>query len=154
MKFSLEVVLPSSVPNAFIQLHNPVVFKKVSKPFLTFQPVNPSEFPASYTSGNSYLVRVRALGFLPLGTQEINPVSTSDGESSEFRDNGRGVSGALGVMRHFRHSMTLSPTGPGSSQLRDELEWDAGWLSPMFYLGFRLFWGWRHLRMKSLAKTW
>lgn len=154
MKFFLTVNLRCTVPDAFLQLHNPVVFKRVSRPFLTFSPVSPTEFPAHYVSGASYVVRVRALGIIPLGSQEINPVSSLDAESGTFRDNGRGLSGSLGVVRHFRHTMTLTPTGPHSSSLRDELEWDAGALGPLFWVGFRVFWAWRHLVMKRLAKTW
>jgi len=154
MKFSLEVTLPCTVPDAFLQLHNPVVFRRVSAPFLNFSAVNPPEFPTHYVSGESYVVRVRALGFMPLGTQEINPVSHMDLESCSFRDNGRGLSGSLGVVTNFQHTMTLTAAGPRSAVLRDELEWDAGALTPLFGIGFRLFWSWRHLVMKRLAKNW
>lgn len=154
MKFVREVSLPNTVSNIFIQLHNPVVFRQVSRPFLVFSAVQPPEFPAHYTSGESYLVRARAFGVIPLGTQEINPETTSNAKLSVFRDNGRGVSGALGVMRHFRHTMTLEIEGPRTTLLRDELEWDAGRLSPLFALGFRFFWWWRHLVMKRLAARW
>jgi hypothetical protein len=154
MRFSLVVELSGTVPDIFMHLHNPAVFKKVSRPFLTFTPVSPREFPAHFVSGGSYVVRVRALGLIPLGTQEINPLSTMGKESSVFRDNGRGRSGSLRIVRHFCHTMTLSPVSHNRSLLRDELEWDAGALSPLFWIGFRIFWSWRHSAMKRLAKTW
>jgi hypothetical protein len=154
MKFSLQVTLPCTVPDAFLQLHNPVVFRQVSRPFLSFTAVSPPEFPAHYVSGESYVVSVRALGFVPLGTQEINPVSHMDPESCSFRDNGRGLSGSLGVVSNFRHTMTLTPAGPRSTVLSDELEWEAGALTALFGIGFRVFWSWRHLVMKRLAQNW
>lgn len=154
MKISLEVRLSGTVPDAFLQLHNPVVFRKVSRPFLSFTPVSPQQFPEHFQSGESYVVRVRALGLVPLGSQEINPISAMEKDSSVFRDNGRGLSGSLGIIRHFHHTMTLTPVGRNSSLLRDELEWDAGALSPLFYVGFRVFWAWRHSAMKRLSKTW
>jgi hypothetical protein len=154
MTFTLHVELACTVPDGFLQLHNPTVFRKVSKPFLVFTAVTPAEFPTHFVSGESYLVQVKACGLIPLGTQEINPVSTLDPEAGIFRDNGRGVSGALGIMRHFQHTMTLEVRSATTSTLRDELSWDAGWASPVFYVGFRLFWWWRHFRLKQLAKSW
>jgi hypothetical protein len=135
-------------------LHNPVVFRQVSRPFLSFTAVSPPEFPAHYVSGESYVVSVRALGLVPLGTQEINPVSHMNPESCSFRDNGRGLSESLGVVSNFRHTMTLTPAGPRSTVLSDELEWEAGALTPLFGIGFRMFWSWRHLVMKRLAQNW
>jgi hypothetical protein len=89
-----------------------------------------------------------------LGTQEINPTSSRDAERSVFVDNGRGLGGALGVMKHFHHTMTLESSSPGHTILIDRLEWDAGLSSPAFYVGFRFFWWWRHTVMKRLAPGW
>ncbi len=154
MSFTRRVELPCTVPDAFLALHNPKVFRQVSRPFLTFTPLRPASFPQHYESGKSYVVRAKAFGLIPLGTQEINPASSHDAERSVFVDNGRGLSGALGVMKHFHHTMTLEPRGPGHTVLTDKLEWDAGVLSPAFYVGFRFFWWWRHTVMKRLAPGW
>lgn len=154
MKFSRTVELRCTVPDAFMRLHDPVVFRRVSRPFLVFTAVNPPEFPAHYVSGESYVVRAKAFGLFPLGTQEINPESSMTPTSCVFRDNGRGLSGSLGVVTSFRHTMTLEPQGPHRSILRDELEWDAGSLTPLFGLGFRIFWFWRHLVMRRLSASW
>ena len=154
MSFTRRVELRCTVSDAFAALHNPEVFQSVSKPFLRFTPLNPAVFPQRYESGKSYVVSARAFGVFPLGTQEINPITSSDAEGSVFTDNGRGLSGALGVMREFHHTMTLEPSGHGPAVLVDRLEWDAGFLSPAFYVGFRFFWWWRHRVMKRLAPGW
>jgi hypothetical protein len=154
MSFTRRVELPCTVPDAFLALHNPQVFRQVSRPFLNFTPLRPASFPQAYESGKSYVVGAKAFGLVSLGTQEINPASSHDAERSVFVDNGRGLSGALGVMKHFHHTMTLEPRGPGRTVLTDKLEWDAGFLSPAFYVGFRFFWWWRHTVMKRLAPGW
>jgi SAM-dependent methyltransferase len=154
MKFSLQVSLACTVSQAFDQLHNPDVFRAVSKPFLTFEPMSPASFPSRYESGKSYVVRVKALGFLGLGTQEINPVTSSQGMNRSFQDNGRGLTGMLARVTRFRHTMTLRPSGVGPTILEDELDFEAGWLTPFMGLGFRLFWWWRHRMMKHLAPGW
>ena len=154
MKFSLQVSLPCTVAQAFDALHNPEVFRAVSKPFLGFRALQPSRFPERYQSGQSYVVAVKALGILPLGTQEINPKTSAEGMTRVFRDHGRGLTGALAQVRRFQHTMTLRPSGVGPTVLQDELDFDAGLLTPFMGLGFRLFWWWRHRMMKRLAPEW
>ncbi len=154
MSFTRRVKLSCTVSDAFAALHSPEVFQSVSTPFLRFAPATPAAFPEKFESGTSYVVSARAFGLIPLGTQEINPTSSSDSERSVFVDNGRGLSGALGVMRQFHHTMTLESSSPGRTILIDRLEWDAGLSSPAFYVGFRFFWWWRHHRMSRLAPSW
>ena len=154
MKFALEVSLPCTVSEAFDALHNPEVFVAVSRPFLAFEPLSPAPFPTRYDSGKSYVVRVKALGVVSLGSQEINPVSTSEGMTRTFQDNGRGLTGLLAQVTRFRHTMTLRPSGVGPTILRDELDFEAGVLTPLLGLSFRLFWWWRHVMMKRLAPQW
>lgn len=154
MKFSLQVSLPCTVAQAFDALHNPDVFRAVSKPFLKFVALRPTEFPVRYESGQSYVVAVKALGLVPLGTQEINPKTSAEGMMRVFQDHGRGLSGALAQVTRFQHTMTLRPSGVGPTVLEDELDFDAGLLTPFMGLSFRLFWWWRHRMMKRLASGW
>lgn len=154
MKFSLQVLLPCTVSQAFDALHNPEVFRAVSRPFLGFEAVTPTPFPSRYESGKSYLVRVKALGLLSLGTQEINPVTSAEGMTRTFRDQGRGLTGVLAQVTRFQHTMTLGPSGVGPTVLEDELDFDAGILTPFMGFGFRIFWWWRHRMMKRLAPQW
>lgn len=154
MKFSLRVSLPCTVSQAFDALHNPDVFRAVSAPFLGFEALSPAQFPTRYESGKTYVVRVKALGVISLGTQEINPVSTAEGMTGTFQDHGRGLTGALAPVTKFQHTMTLRPSGVGPTILEDELDFDAGILTPFMALGFRVFWWWRHRMMKRLAPQW
>jgi len=154
MKFSLRVSLPCTVSQAFDALHNPDVFRAVSAPFLGFEALSPAQFPTRYESGKSYVVRVKALGLVSLGTQEINPVSSAEGMTRTFQDHGRGLTGALAQVTKFQHTMTLRPSGVGPTILEDELDFDAGILTPVMGLGFRIFWWWRHRMMKRLAPQW
>ncbi len=154
MKIQTQLELDCTVDDAWARLDDPEVFQKVSRPFLYFTPLNPPAFPPRYVSGESYTVAARAFGVLGLGVQEINPVMTDQGMVKTFVDNGRGLSGPLGLMKHFHHTMTVEPSGLGPTLLRDELEWDAGIFTPLFYVGFRFFWWWRHRIMTQLVPSW
>lgn len=154
MSIKTRLELNCTVEAAWSQLDNPEVFQKVSRPFLFFTPVDPVAFPPRYLSGQNYTVEARAFGLVSLGRQEINPTMTEDGPVKTFVDNGRGLSGPLGLMKRFHHTMTLQPSGAESTVLTDELEWDAGIFTPLFYAGFRFFWWWRHRVMTQLVPTW
>lgn len=99
-------------------------------------------------------MKAKALGFLVLGEQEINPVTSSDKDSKTFADNGRGVSGLFRAVSVFRHRMTLHPSGVGPTLLHDELEFKAGVLTPLLWVSFAVFWWWRHRKLRLLAPTW
>jgi len=154
MKISLTQNLACTLSDAWDALHNPDVFQAVSAPFLSFQPVEPATFPLRFESKNRYVVKARAFGGIPMGTQEINPVDSSQGDAKTFTDNGRGLSGPLKAVTTFRHTMTLQPSGTGPTQLTDTLEFRAGILTPALWVGFRLFWWWRHKKMAALAPQW
>ena len=154
MKFSLTTPLVCTMSDAWDALHNPDVFREVSAPLLAFRAVEPEIFPLRYESGKRYVVRAYALGLIPLGTQEINPDTESGPDHKTFRDNGKGLSGALGLVSLFRHTMTLRPSGTGPTLLHDQLEFRAGVLTPLLWISFRIFWGWRHFRIRRLAPSW
>lgn len=154
MKFSLRVTLSCTVAEAFDALHNPAVFREVSAPFLRFEPVAPPLFPNRFTSGQSYTVRVKALGLLSLGTQEINPTSSDEGEVRSFRDNGRGLTGSLAVVKRFQHTMSVKSADTRQTELVDTLDFDAGALTVPMGLGFLVFWWWRHRKMRRLSPRW
>lgn len=154
MKFSLTTPLACTLSDAWDALHNPDVFREVSAPLLAFRTVEPTNFPPRYESGKRYVVRALALGLIPLGTQEINPDTESSAEGKTFRDNGRGLGGALGLVSLFRHTMTLRPSGTGPTLLHDELEFRAGVFTPLLWVSFRAFWAWRHFRIRRLAPSW
>ena len=154
MKISLTTSLNASLDEVWDALHDPDVFQSVSAPFLRFRPQAPEAFPARWESGHTYVVQALALGLIPMGTQEINPLTTSDGMRRQFRDNGRGLTGPLAAVTSFQHTMTIEPSGVGPTTLHDTLEFKAGILTPLMWVGFRVFWSLRHRAMRSLAATW
>ena len=86
MKISLTTQLNASLEEVWAALHDPGVFQSVSAPFLRFRAEAQDGFPERWESGKTYVVRASALGLLPLGTQEINPVTSSEGMRRQFRD--------------------------------------------------------------------
>ena len=154
MRITRTSLLHCTLASAWDSLHNPLVFQEVSAPFLTFEAITPTPFPLRYESKKTYVVKAKAFFFFPLGTQEINPVTSSEADAKTFADNGRGLSGLLGAVTTFRHQMTLRPSGVGPTLLVDQLEFKAGILTPLLWVSFSAFWWWRHRKLRALAPTW
>jgi len=78
-------------------------------------------------TGQRLEVRVSLFGKLPPQPYHIEVVHRDDvGRVLESSERGAGV-------RSWRHRLRVEPTAPGS-RLTDEIEIDAGWLTPLFAL--------------------
>jgi SAM-dependent methyltransferase len=155
MKVSVRTTLPCSIDAAWEALHTPAVFRRVSAPFTKFRTAPNEDLPERFLTVTSYPVTVLAMGLLPIGRQTIYLTDHVDGWSSRtVVDSGRGESGALAALRHWRHQMSLSAREDGRVDFSDQLTASAGVLTPLAWLGLRFFWWWRLRRLKSLARTW
>jgi hypothetical protein len=153
MKFSIQLSLDSPPERVFKLFQDPLVFAEVSDPLLSFLPVQPQKFPNRYESGKRYVVQVCAFRVFVIGKQEINPIFEDSKELKIFRDNGRGLSGALSLISKFDHQMTLRALPGNKTELLDELEFRGGIFTPFLGITFFFFWKWRHFKLKRVAKA-
>jgi len=155
MKVSVRTTLPCSIDAAWEALHTPAVFRRVSAPFTTFRTEPGEDLPERFLTGTSYPVTVMAMGLIPIGQQTIYLTDQVDEWSSRtVVDSGRGESGPLAALRNWRHQMSLTAREDGRVDFSDQLTASAGVLTPLAWLGLRVFWWWRLRRLTSLAKTW
>ena len=95
---------------------------------------------------------LRALGLVPLGEQII-AVSFHEGRAARIMtDAGGPQSGILAAITSWRHRMAVAPSGDGRTRYRDELEFRAGALTPVVALTLLLFWRWRGVGLRRLAR--
>jgi len=135
-------------------LHTPAVFRKVSAPFTVFREKPESPLPDRFQPDTDYEVDVWAGGVFSLGQQVIR--LGEDVQSWAKRtttDTGKGVSGMLRAFDNWNHRMSLEAMPDGTTVFRDRLSVSAGWLTPVMWLGFGVFWQWRALRLRRIART-
>jgi hypothetical protein len=153
VKVTVSTTLPVTFETAWEMLHTPAVFRSVSAPFTIFRERPGQPLPPRFLPDTDYTVSVFAGGIVPLGTQIIRLEDTvTSPHSRSTVDVGRGVSGVLGLLRNWRHHMALERISEHQTGFRDQLSVNASWLTPMLWLGFSVFWRWRALRLRQVAK--
>jgi len=157
MHVQLKLVLACPPDAAWHALRSPSVFGEVSAPLVRFEPLEGGPFPAEWDQG-PHIVRARALfGAIDAGTQNIDltfrTVHSGAGDDVRiFEDHGGPLSGPLAVITRWRHRMAVAPgPTPGTTLLRDRLEFSAGLVTPLVWLGMWTFWQWRARGLVRLA---
>jgi hypothetical protein len=148
----VSTVLGISAEKAWTEVRKSKLLKYVAYPLLTFQPLNPTELPAIWRPGK-YLVRLKALGCIPLGKQWI--VISQPGEESHaspevyrIRDNGFGD-----LVSKWDHLITIRNTPDGLAHYTDTVEVRAGLLTPFVWLYSQIFYRHRQRRLRKLVKN-
>ncbi len=153
MHVMLKLELDCTPDAAWDAIRSPSVFRAVSAPFTTFTSLDDG-FPDRWPAGD-HRVLVKAFGLVSLGEQSIDisyPVRTDDVRI--VRDNGGGISGPVGVITYWRHSMAVSPLPDGRTLYRDKLVFDAGLLNFPLWIAMWAFWQWRAFGLRRFAPTW
>ncbi len=151
MHVQLKLVLDCPPDAAWNALRSPAVFSDVSFPLVEFEPLDGATFPLQWDEG-AHAVAARALfGVIPAGTQSIDLTFRRRRSWRIFEDHGGPLSGPLTVITRWRHRMAVSVTADGRTLFRDRLEFSAGPLTPVVWIGFWAFWQWRGARLQKLA---
>lgn len=120
----------------------------VAAPLQTFEPIDPPAFPIDWTTG-AYLVRLRFLGLIPIGTQWIDisfPVDPqAPAGSFRLRDNGRGD-----IVSRWDHLIRIEPLDDNRCRCRDTVDIDAGVLTPFVCAFAWVFYRHRQRRWRAL----
>ncbi len=146
MRVRLSTKLPITTEHAVALVAMPALLHYIAAPLLRFAPVDPPALPQQWADGR-YRVRVLLVGLLPIGRQwiDVSRQSGSDG-SYRMRDNGSGD-----LARHWDHWITIAPHPAGGCTYTDDVEIEAGLLTPFGWGFARLFYAHRQRRWRALA---
>ena len=151
MHVQLKLVLDCPPDAAWTAIRSPAVFGDVSFPLVEFEPLDGGEFPEQWEEG-PHPVRARALyGLIDAGTQDIDLRFRESFGRRIFEDRGGPLTGPLTIITRWRHRMVIASWPDGRTLFRDRLEFSAGLLTPLVWVGFWAFWQWRARGLKRLA---
>lgn len=153
MRITASTTLPVDIDTAWEMLHTPAVFKSVSSPFTIFRENPGHPLPHRFLPDTDYTVKVFAGGIIPLGTQIIRlEDSVESPDRRHTTDVGYGMSGMLGMLSNWRHQMSLKAIANGQTRFNDQLTVNASWQTPLLWVAFSVFWRWRAMRLRQIAK--
>jgi hypothetical protein len=170
MRVLLKLVLDCPVDAAWRAIRSPSVFTAVSEPFTKFASLEADGFPELWTPGD-HRVQVRAGGVVPIGeqiiavsfpeagapgsgTRAIGYSGVGSGEVHIMRDTGHGEGGGLGLITRWEHTMVVSDAPGARTLYRDQLVFEAGWMTPLLWPLYWAFWQWRAVGLRRLAPGW
>jgi ligand-binding SRPBCC domain-containing protein len=116
----------------------------VTRGLLGFRPEG--VIPERLAEGETYRMRLLFFGVLPAWRHEIRVVRL-DEAGHEIRTEEHG-----GPVRDWRHRITVDAEGWGSARYMDEIQIAAGPLTPLVWLYAQLFYRYRQMRWRRLAR--
>jgi len=116
----------------------------VTHPLLSVSPLNGTAFPVTWTE-DTHWVRLKLMGFLPLGRQAIVISTPSLPSGFAIRDAGHSA-----LIPVWDHLITIEPH-PGGSLYRDQVEVFAGALTPLVWMFAQILFRHRQRRWLRLA---
>ena len=146
MQVDLATQLPCTLAEVIAQVRTPRLLRQVASPLLSFSPLDPAEFPDTWSEG-TYWVKLKLFGVLPIGRQAIVTTypQTENAQAFMLRDNGYSP-----LINKWDHLITAQEVS-GGTLYRDRVTIDAGILTPFVWLFARLFYAHRQRRWAVLA---
>ena len=148
MRATVRTVLDAPAERVWHEVRTTRLLRHVAGPILVFRPVDPPAFPERWPEGR-HLVKLRAFGLLPLGSQWIvTSVSRPEDQTAgtyRIRDAGSGT-----LVRVWDHRITISARGDGRADYRDDVDVEAGILTPFVWGFVHAFYRYRQWRWRRL----
>lgn len=149
MRVVLQLDLDASPDEVWQMLTDPLALGQVVAPLLELEPVGRRRFPPTWSSGD-HLVRTRLFGLLAIGDQRIRLTVSQRSGARILEDSGGPVSGPLAVVHGWRHRMAVSSLPGGHTLYRDRLDFSAGLLTPIVWIGIWMLWQYRAIGIRRV----
>lgn len=140
-----ETVLSCTADQAWRLVRTSALLRHVAWPLVTFTPVDPRTFPATWPPGGTIRLRSRAFGVIPLGVRSLH-FALIDDHTREIhtREHDR-------LFRRWDHRIAVQPLDSAQSRYVDDVTIDAGRLTPLLRPLVTVFYRHRQRRWKRLA---
>jgi hypothetical protein len=146
MRFRFESVLDAPADEVWAMVQRTELLREVAGPLLQFRSASAGGLPRSWPVGAPLHLRMYLFGLIPLGPHEI-VVERIDDRARELQTRERGA-----LLRRWAHLIRVEPTGPHRTRYTDELDLDAGLLTPLVGAFSRAFFWYRHRRWRAVAR--
>jgi hypothetical protein len=118
----------------------------VIRPIVTLEPIDAGTFPERWSEGKSVRCRVYLFGVLSLGVHTLQ-IERIDQGSRQIQSRERDR-----IVRRWDHLIRIQEISGGRAHYSDEIELDAGILTPVVWLFATGFYRHRQRRWRAIAR--
>lgn len=142
----VESILPCDTDLAWAEVQRSELLLEVARPLVVIRPLRGEVLPERWAEGETRRCRLYLFGLLPLGTRTLF-FERVDSERREIqtREHDR-------LVRRWDHLIRVQPLEGGRCRYADEIEIEAGLLTPLVGLFARWFYRHRQRRWQAVAK--
>ncbi len=151
MQLTIATIVACTPAEAWHAVQSVRLLQHITAPLIRFQPLDPPTFPITWAD-RAYKVRMWMFGLLPMGTHwiVISRAQHTDAHGApvyELLDDGHGT-----LIKQWQHRITIAPAPKGETLYSDQVVIEAGWLTLPVWLYAQLFYRYRQMRWRRLAR--
>lgn len=146
MRTRLTTVLDCPIERAWQAVQTSRLLEYIAAPLVRFEPLQPSRLPEVWYEG-CYQVRMNIFGLFSFGKHwvVISRLQAGDG-TYQIRDNGYGDR-----ISKWDHWITIEDAPEGKTRYTDQVDVEAGLLTPLVWLFSQAFYRHRQRRWRTLV---
>src|SRR5262249_10847158 len=119
---------------------------RITKPVVNIEAIQGTTMPEIWQEGTQVNCRLTFFGFLPGGRHALG-IEEVDAEAREIQSSEGGT-----LVKSWRHRIRVQKADDGETLYSDEIEIDAGWLTPLVWVFAQLFYRHRQRQWKKIIK--
>ncbi|MCE5209133.1 MAG: hypothetical protein AB1649_28620 [Chloroflexota bacterium] len=148
MRIRLTTVLNCPKERAWQAVQTTRLLEYIAAPLVRFDPLQPSRLPETWVEG-SYQVRMKIFGWFSFGKHWI-VISKPQAENGPYhiRDNGYGDH-----IKKWDHWINIQDALDEKTLYTDQVDIEAGLLTPVVWLFSQVFYRYRQRRWRELVKN-
>ena len=146
MRILLTTILDCSKERAWQEVQTTRLLEYIAAPLVVFEPHQPNRLPDIWKEGR-YQVKMKIFGWLSFGRHwvVISVPQTSE-QVYQIRDNGYGDR-----ISRWDHWITMEDAPDGKTRYTDQVDIEAGLLTPLVWLFSQVFYRHRQRRWRELV---
>jgi hypothetical protein len=146
MRVLVESLLNCPAELAWSEVRCSRLLVEVASPLVAIRPARGEKLPDRWEEGQTVRCRCYLLSLLPLGTRKVF-FERIDDALREIQTRESDL-----LVRQWDHLIRIEHAGDGQCRYRDEIDLDAGMLTPVVWLFTRSFYRHRQRRWRAVAK--
>jgi hypothetical protein len=146
MRVFVQSTLPCHADAAWSAVQTSALLEEICAPLIYFRAEPGTEIPERWSPGGANRLQPRMFGFLPLATRVLN-WERIDQTAREIQTREHDA-----MIRRWDHRIHVEPAGDGSCRYTDDVQIEAGVLTPLVWLYAQWFYRHRQKRWQRVAK--